>query len=405
MRRSSQTDNNNNNLPRTWLGLKDAAREAYDQGHFEQALTLYQTALRPEYECVATSERQIILSNIVACRLQMRNQGNESAQVVVAAIRDAQQCVALNPRWSKGHVRLASAYSAAGRSNDACNSLQTALRLDPGNRTAREMLVRELRREQTTTSSTTPPVVVVDEDEDAPRPPPQNPNYIPPTNNNNHDNNSTNNTAPQGEGIQINMDDEGWTLQDRLRFYWMQISDWYKSQSNEVRTILLASLVFLIIYVTFGGRFGIGSGRTTQSTMKGNYGAGNAYEQFYRERQREATTNGHFDYYSNSNSQQRHKDYSSRPGYQENNYGGGSYEYRTERGGSYYPSGASWESTLPSIAMIGGIAYLCHLAGINPWHALLMMNAVGRRRRRFGGGFYGAGGFGRRRRRPGGFYW
>ena len=45
-----------------------------------------------------------------------------------AAVNDAKQCIALNPQWAKGHVRLASAYIAqGGHSNDACNSLQTAL--------------------------------------------------------------------------------------------------------------------------------------------------------------------------------------------------------------------------------------------------------------------------------------
>ena len=57
------------------------------------------------------------------------------------------QCIALNPNWSKAHIRLASAYIAQGdHSNDACQALQRALSLDPSNKVARQMLVNELRR-------------------------------------------------------------------------------------------------------------------------------------------------------------------------------------------------------------------------------------------------------------------
>eukprot|EP00977_Amphora_coffeiformis_P027063 scaffold32744_cov160-Amphora_coffeaeformis.AAC.1 len=139
-----RNDPDDGTLPRSWLGLKEAGGRAFQQGNYEEALNLYRMALRPEYECALTADRQVILSNIVACRLKI---GGEAQ--AAAAVNDAKQCVELNPNWSKGHVRLASAYSALGKSNDACNSLQTALRLDPtGNPTARRMLIRELRRER-----------------------------------------------------------------------------------------------------------------------------------------------------------------------------------------------------------------------------------------------------------------
>lgn len=79
-----------------------------------------------------------ILSNVVACKLHL----NESA----GALDDAKACVAADPRWAKGHLRLAEVYSALGKSNDACNECQRAINLDPGNANAKRIMMRELRK-------------------------------------------------------------------------------------------------------------------------------------------------------------------------------------------------------------------------------------------------------------------
>lgn len=63
---------------------------------------------------------------------------------------------------------------------------------------------------------------------------------------------------------------------------------------------------------------------------------------------------------------------------------------------SYY--GAS--EALPSLALLLAVAYVMHLNGINPIHALWMMNGLGgggaarRRRMRRGGFMFGGGGGG-----------
>lgn len=385
-----RNDPDDGSLPRSWLGLKEAGGRAYEQGEYEEALNLYRMALRPEYECALTADRQVILSNIVACRLKIGGQAQASA-----AVNDAKQCVELNPSWGKGHVRLASAFSALGKSNDACNSLQTALRLDPGNRMAREMLVRELRRERSgswadvNASSSRPP----EDDADDGLPPPENPNYVPPP---------EASTTQGVDGTQVDVDD-GWTLRDRLRFHRGQVVAWYTSQSDEVRNIIKAAMMFLVVYIAFGGRFGLESAfsQTTTRPTRGNYGAGNAYDQFYRER---ASSSNYYDSSYRTNSHRTH----ARNTYSDYDYGD-DYGYRGRRS-SYGYSGSSWDASLPSIALVGGLAYLCHVAGINPLHALMMMNVFGRRRvRHFGGGFGGGfggyrGGF-RRRRGPGVFFW
>ena len=348
-----------NSIPRSWLGLKEAGRQAYDRGSYEEALKLYQTALQPEYECTLTSDRQVLYSNIVACRLQIGGDAQASAALI-----DAQQCVALNDSWSKGHVRLASAYSALGRSNDACNSLQTALRLDGGNRTAREMLVRELRRERTTSphqranppsSSSSSSVPVVDDEDDDGAPPPQNPDYVPP-----QSSYASPEQQQQGEQVRVDVDDEGWTLQDRFRFYRSRVTNWYTSQSPDRQNVIKAVLGFLVIYVAFGGRFGMATSTTTTTATRGNYDAGNAYDQYYRDRR--ASQNDfyrHDPYQQQQQQQQRDRRSSSyshshhQQGYRhQQTYDYGGYEYR---GGSYGYSSSSWDgSALPSIFILAG---------------------------------------------------
>merc|ERR1719469_528073 len=92
---------------------------------------------------VPSSEREILLSNIVACRLKIGGK-----DMAAAAVEDAKHCIRLNDKWAKGYVRLASSYIVlGGHSNDACNALQNAIRLDPTHSIARKMLVQQLRRD------------------------------------------------------------------------------------------------------------------------------------------------------------------------------------------------------------------------------------------------------------------
>ena len=398
MRNDSDDDNHNTHgiLPRSWLGLKEAGGRAFQRGKYEEALDLYRMALRPEYECASTSDRQIILSNIVACRLKI---GGEAQ--AAAAVNDAKQCVALNPQWSKGHVRLASAYSALGRSNDACNALQTALRLDPtGNPTARQMLLRELRRERGASANNAPdPSVDENNDDDGP-PPPVNPSYVPPPN-------TSSGRGGNRDGIQVDIDDR-WTLQDRLKFYRDQVLTWYRGQTTDVRHIILVGMVFFAICIAFGlqNTFQPIDTRPT----RGNYGEGNAYEQFYRQRRASSSSSSSY-YYDDPHGTHTRQTYAQH--HNRNNYDHGTnhddYYYGGQRS-SYGYGGNAWRDSLPNIIRFSGIALFCYFSGLNPLHVLMTMNVGGGRRNRlfgrgFGGGFGGYGGPFRRRRRPGGFYW
>merc|ERR1711862_851508 len=151
------SSSNSDNRLLSWKELKEKGTSYYENQMYEEALESYRLSLayynnsseqkqQGQYknDMVTTNlEKQRLLSNIVACRLKLGTR----AQAEVALI-DAERCVLLNESWPKGHVRLASVYIKLNRSNDAYNSLQLALALDPSNQIARNMLTSQLRRDR-----------------------------------------------------------------------------------------------------------------------------------------------------------------------------------------------------------------------------------------------------------------
>jgi hypothetical protein len=217
------------------------------------------------------------------------------------------QCISLNDQWSKAHVRLASAYIALGNhSNDACLSLQRAISLDRNNKVARSMLVREMRernsRERCGGGSGTEGNVATNGSSHHSREHNEE--------NSNHPPSTTAPSAPpkQQQQQQQQHDDEldiddideaddnptsrDLPLQTIISQRIQQLISWYHSQSDDFQTLILVSILFVILYVALGGRFGFersllgnssrrnggagGGGRTT----RGNYGRGNAYERY-----------------------------------------------------------------------------------------------------------------------------
>jgi tetratricopeptide (TPR) repeat protein len=352
----------------SWLQHKQQARDYYESGQYEEALASYRAALNPEYECPAI-EAQILRSNVVACRLKLGGDAQAAA-----AVQDAKQCIALNPAWAKGHVRLASAYIAlgGGHSNDACNALQTALRLDPSNQLARQMLMRELRRDHATTDTATPSAPPEEEDDGAAgsheddtggaafrqRPQPQP-----------HDE-----SQPFRDQAPV---DDSLSLRERMQFYTIRVRSWYHAQNEQFKLALGVMLVVLALYVAFGGRFGLDN----TPTRRGNYGAGNAYDK-YRKSYSTSTNHNSYDYRGNSNSNtQRPRRTSS-----------SSFQWPSLDGGG-----------LTSLIMMAGAVYLMYRNGVNPIQALMLVNmfAGGRgrgRRRGFNQQPMGGMGWGRGRR-------
>lgn len=348
----------------SWLQHKQQGRAYYESGEYEEALASYRAALNPELECPAT-EAQTLRSNVVACRLKLGGVAQAAA-----AVQDAKQCIAQNPAWAKGHVRLASAYIALEgvHSNDACNALQTALRLDPSNQLARQMLMRELRRDHTTNDTATPSAPLEEEDDDfvgshedttggaafRQRPQPQD-------------------ESPYQDQAPI---DDSLSLRERIQFYSIQVRSWYQAQSEQFKVALRVMFVMLALYVAFGGRFGLEYAFSKTPTSRGNYGAGNAYDQ-YRQNYGASTNHHHHGHHDSSNSN----------------------VHRPRRTSS---SSFQWSfdaGSLTSMIMMAGGVYLLYLNGVNPMHALWLANMFaggqGRRRgfnRPMGGMGWGGGG-------------
>jgi tetratricopeptide (TPR) repeat protein len=264
----------------SWRALKDQGRVEYDRGNFEQALSLYQQALSSSSANGLSSttsilDSQVIMSNIVACRLKLGQNDR--------AVQDAQECIRLNPSWSKAHVRLASAYIALGRSNDACNALQTAIRHDSSNATARQMLLQQLRRDNR------PPVH--QQQQSSQQQQQQHPNMdqsngVEDSNrdssagnstaagmgDNNNNNNSTRSDAvppppspqhrPATAAAATNLHDDDdvddtMSLGDRWRANGNRLKHWYTSQSESRQSGIKLLLGLLALYISFGGRFGL----------------------------------------------------------------------------------------------------------------------------------------------------
>jgi len=430
MRNDDKSDGDSGE-PSSWVGHKERGKRRYEEGKYELALESFRAALSsPEYNnnngggCPPPRlERQLLLSNVVACRLKIG--GPAQAR---AAVEDAKRCVELNPSWSKGHVRLASAYLALGEpghSNEACNCLQTALRYDPGNSAARSMLVRELRRDHRHASAA---AAAASTSTSSPPPPPVNPGYVPTDDaaaassrttsssstsrpddidtdhpyfrmdDGNGDNNNggggsssnrrynrnNNNYGDGGDDI-----DDALTWRDRVGYAWGRGRMWYDAQTDATKTWIKVGLALLAMYVAFGGRFGMeylfgGGGGTS---YRGHYGADNPYDRYRNDRQRQTSSSSSYFYGDNYGP-------SSSSSYYSSGHRG--------RSSSSFGLHSLFDGSATSMAILAAILYGCHRAGINPWQALFFANlAAGRRggmmRRRhrgYGGMGYGGMGYG-----------
>ena len=293
---------------------KDEGKAHFQRHEMKEALSSYLTALAI---CNVASERQVLLSNICACRLSL----GQTEQ----AVEDAKACVAMNPSWPKAHVRLASAYVAlGGHSNDACQALQRALALDPTHAVARDMLRSELRQR------------------DQPARAPQ------------HDAASG---AEYEDATDMGGIDESLTWSERLHMAWTRVVSWYHAQPEDIRALLKVLLVIVLLYVGMGGRFGLEHIGGSKTTMRGNYERGNAYDR-YRNRQAyehraTTTTTRQGGYYSSGN----YDDYtrSSSPSYS-----------------SGYPN--FFDGSFFSLMALATLGYGMYRNGINPLPILFMAN-------------------------------
>ncbi|GKY96840.1 hypothetical protein MPSEU_000643200 [Mayamaea pseudoterrestris] len=270
----------------SWQALKRVGNDHFQRGNFNEALQAYRRSLL-DTRLVDKIDRSLILSNMVACRLQLGGPVHAKA-----AVQDARECIKLNPNWSKGYLRLGSALSASGDSNEACNALQTCLRMDPKCQAARQMLMRELRRDHgsaPTTGNASGSDIDTDAKESSSsqtRPPPLNPNYQAPQQEQEQPS-YPNNSQPQRQAAIHDIDiDEQLPLIERVGLaasrLLNKLSEAYHSQPETSRSLVKVAVVLTVLYVAFGGRFGLEylSGNTTE--RMGRYETANAYSSTHR---------------------------------------------------------------------------------------------------------------------------
>lgn len=376
----------------SWRLYKDRGRDAFTAERYHDALGAYRSALA--FSGIPDAERQVVLSNVVACRLKIGGPAMASA-----AVEEAKQCVALNDRWAKGHVRLASAYIAqGGHSNDACNSLQKALSLDPSNTTARTMLMKELRRDRVAMAR---PASADDDSNLPPEPsaPPMPDSHSP----------SSRTTAAPPEDIdpatgrpysfhhQSNQAaaaaaaaadiDESPTMAERVQFSFARIVQWYYHDlSDDGRTLVKVLLGLLVLYVGMGGRFGLDSLFSDgEEHNRGHYDYGSAYDRFYGRAGGDTGAGAAAGAGAGAGASSNYAGSGARGYGYDRAYGEGGrntydpYEYvpRGRGGGgrsnSYHIPNLFDGSPL-SIAVLMIFGCTCHYFGINPFHALWMLN-------------------------------
>ena len=407
----------------TWREFKDRGRDAFNAERYHDALSAYRSALA--FPSVPDAERQVCLSNLVACRLKIGGPAMASA-----AVEEAKQCVAINDRWAKGHVRLASAYIAqGGHSNDACNALQKCISLDPSNTTARTMLMAELRRDRVARSAgdegpgaaagAAAPSVGSGFPEPSAPPMPTSSSAaagttasaedIDPSTGQPYSSQYRSNQTAAAAAADI---DESPTMAERAQFSFTRIVRWYYHDlTDDGRTLMKVLLGLVVLYVGMGGRFGLDSLLSGGGEHnRGNYEYGSAYDRFHG-RAGAGTSDSASSAYTSGGSTH---DYGHGAG---QGYGGtgrntyDQYEYvprgRSGGGGNSYHVPNLFDGSPLSIAVLLIFGVTCHYFGMNPFHALWMLNIFtgnrGRGMNRMGmmGMGYGMMNGGMRRRRGG----
>jgi len=431
-----------------WRDIKDEGREAFGRADYNEALRCYLASidqLTSQSDERNIDEHQVLLSNVVACRLKLGGKVQ-----VEKAVEDAEKCISLNDRWPKAHVRLASAYIAlGGHSNDACRALQRALSLDRNNVVAREMLVKEMQQRNSRESGGVGECSNANNAEpNSERPQPGDPQSS-----SQHDNHPTAeapaehlfpgaSAPPEGTPGEptstdgINLDDieppsPSMSITERINYHLAQFSEWFHSLEEDKRTLLKVVGVFLLLYVALGGRFGLEYALGGDKVGRGNYARGNAYDRYASGSHSQHYNDDHTRYPGNSGpysdeanrgthtssgfndrSQPQNERHYSR-NHNENDDGGrhsqnyGRQHSRYEDESYYQPRQRRTSRTSPnlfdgsstSMVLMLGIGFICHRFGVNPFQVFAMLRMAQGGNRYGYGGFRGGfgGGFGRPR--------
>jgi len=230
---------------------------------------------------------------------------------------------------------------------------------------------------------------------------------------NDYTNNNVRPTAPP----QFDRHDNNHDIDDppnfiqRITDLWQQMKAWYcEDVSDNWRVLIQIIILILGLYVAFGGRFGLDSSLLEKSGYNnrshidsagrmGNYGKGNAYDQFYNSQKQTASsgsgTYGSKSYRGRDNYDTSYKSYSKKNGrydpYAEQNYYG--------RYGGMSKSSSDWDAVVPYMIIAAIVFGLHKILGI-PIQIMPMGFGMGRafggfgaRGLRFGAGGIRFGGF------------
>lgn len=253
---------------------------------------------------------------------------------------------------------------------------------------------------------------------------------------------STDRSPPQNIVVEDDVE-ERLTVKERIQLYWIRTVTWYNSQPEDVQTLLKVMAGLVILYVTFGGRFGLegfgsrpraqydhgngydrygsvsgtpryntvnnnnnnnvqqprasGIGETNTHTIHGSVGLGQSENPDFQGASTHGETGGGQPHTPDPdaaasgqtnqpdpdtiNAQQRRTTVGYDDDYQPNTRSSSSFQFPNLFDGSF-----------PSIICLLGIAYVCHRNGINPFQVFMMLNMMGAGRR--GGMGYGGMGYG-----------
>jgi tetratricopeptide (TPR) repeat protein len=327
----------------SWQTAKQLGKLAYDQGQYELALSYYSNCLEAHNNrannhtlhspILNHHQHHVCLNNMVACRLQLND--------ATGALVDARSSAALFPKNAKSHLCLAYALLLFNHNNQACNALQTCLRLDPKNATARNLLVQELSR-QSTTMHNTPTVSTldlgVDSDDD--------------------DDTCSQQTAAAtaAHNSSTNWMTVARTFLDRSR-------RWYQSQTQDTKILWNVALVLVVLYISFGGRFGLCGARQPRHysyDTTSDVNANTVYADYYNRQQERAQQQIH-----GGGRSHQHLYYGT------NTYETGRTNHRDYSLGRTNPSGGTISILLVLVA-VG--TFVCRFTGVDPMYALLLFN-------------------------------
>ena len=107
--------------------LKKKGNDAFINKDFDQAINWFSQAIELD------SKNHILFSN--------RSGAFCSKGAYGQALKDAQECVKLNPGWAKGYSRLGAAYSGLENYGEALKSYEAGLKIEPDNQAMKEGLM------------------------------------------------------------------------------------------------------------------------------------------------------------------------------------------------------------------------------------------------------------------------